>query len=381
MKTAILVGYHGHKNLGDDMFLRVIIKWLKEKLEVNMCTVSAKQGTIDSELYGVTLKAMEPPIKKISRSLWLAIFMKSMKSDYLIFSAGSIFTIQPFFIVYITLRILRFIRGDFLNIMAVGVSLGPYRSRADKYWCLKALDQMNYVMLRDKKSAEILGKSGVSVPYKLSYDLALSWTKMYPGRNVRQMQQGDVIGLALTSRGFGLCTENNHSHNCNAITKALTEATKEYSNARVKIFGVCNDDIDGDFKLCRHIEQRLLSAGVRAKIVMYGDGKIDPYLDQLRDCKLLIASRMHAGIMATLGSIPVFQISYAEKIMAFYEHCDLSKNYIRINDDVSDSAITEFISLAMSGKLKDFADSQNVILRHKADLVYRDLMELKQVLR
>lgn len=376
MKSAVVVGYHGHKNLGDDIFLKILLNWMSVSLSVKSCSVSAKKNSIKKLIFGVNVSTFENPVKNIGRFLWLPIFFKSLRSDYLIFAAGSIFTIQPFFIMYCTLRLLKIIRGNRLNIMAVAVSIGPFKSEFDKYWCLKSLNLMGMVMLRDEKSSDILKSSKLNIPYTLSYDLALSWYKVFPELVPQGQCDTKLIGLALTSRGFGDCTENGHSNVCESIILSIGRAINQYDKVSTRIFCICNDSRDGDLEICRHISNRLTDMGIKSEIVIYDGGNINDYLSSISECALMIALRMHAGIMATCASIPVYQISYAEKITSFYEHCMLSTEYMYSHNEVKYDDIYKFISNGLSGKLADFADKQSTQLSVKGEIVYSDLMKL-----
>lgn len=376
MKTAVLVGYHGHKNLGDDIFRKILMNWLATVLKVTACSVSAKKHSIEQTIFGIKLSTFETPVKRVSRFLWLPIFFKSLKSDYLIFSAGSIFTIQPFFIMYVTIYFLKLIRGKSLSVMAVGVSIGPFKNNFARYWCLRSLSLMDQVLLRDKKSSDILKKSNLKIAYTLSYDLALSWYETFPELLSVRSNNSCLIGLSLTTRGFGVCAADEHSNICNSVISAIESVIQYNDKAELRIFSVCNDSTDGDLEICKHLAKRLIVSGFKAEIMIYDGNNVDEYLSLIYECSLMIASRMHAGILATGASIPVYQISYADKIKAFYEHCGLSTTYMHSVDNVNKHDIEEFLSQGLLFQLTDFADIQCRNIKQKGKIVYSDLMNL-----
>ena len=374
MNKATLVGYHGHKNLGDDIFREILFNWMSKDLNVNACAITAANGSIISHKT-IEVECIEPPVKKISRSIWLPIFTKAIKSKYLIFSAGSIFTIQPFFIIYILLLLLKLIRKD-LKIYAVGVSAGPYKSKFDKYWCLKAFALMDHVMLRDKRSEGILSGAGMDINYRLSYDLALSYYQFFL-KSKTTTKHRKILGVSLTDRGFESCSMG-HSKLCDLYVELLRGVLNTEFNPEVRLYAVCSDKEYGDVELCEHVMERLHEFSDRVSIVKYNND-IDKHLDSLLECSALIATRMHAGVMAILNNVPTYQISYAEKISEFYCHTSISNKYLRNMNEISTNDMYEFVLDAFDMKLTDFVTNQCNTLNTKGMNVVADLEALSEI--
>lgn len=374
MKTATLIGYHGRKNLGDDIFREITLRWLATALGVSTCYITAHKGTVEASTAGITLRTVESPVSGIARLLWLPVFLRALRSDFLVFSAGSIFTIQPFLLMFLTLRLLKLFRGKRLRILAVGVSIGPFKNRFDRYWCLKSLALMERIMLRDLKSIKLIEAPGHCFAAELSYDLALCWDRLVPEQVVQKVP--GLIGLALTARGYGRCTGGHHSGNCNSIVASIGEFLDQNESTRVRVLCVCSDEVDGDVRLSRHIADRFAKWRDRIDIVVYDRQGIEHFLALIRQCSLVIASRMHAGIMAMNASIPVYQISYAEKITSFFEHCGLSTTYLYTHDQVTTESLTTFLRKGLSNELESFSSAQSASLLKKGDIVYSDLLRL-----
>jgi len=379
MKSATLIGYHGHKNLGDDIFRSIILKWMNTSLNVNKCFITAPSNSIEKTLFGITMETIETPIKNISRFLWISIFISSLRSNYVVFSAGSIFTIQPFFLMFLTLRLLKSIKGDSLSIMAVGVSIGPFRSNFDKYWCFKSLSLMDQILLRDEKSKKIIDESSFSINSKVSYDLALCWRKMFPYLEKVRKKDNKIIGLSLTLRGFGECTSTVHSHICDSVITSIESVVNRVSISEIRIFAICSDSVDGDILLSKHFEERLLKLRCKINIVIYDGHNIDDYLNLIYECSVVLASRMHAGIMALTASIPVYQISYAIKISEFYKHCDLSIVYMYKISEVTEQNMEEFFVAGLLLKLSNHYQIQSDRLNELESVMYYDLIKLSNI--
>jgi len=374
-RAATLVGYHGYQNLGDDIFLRLMCRWLGSSLNIKKCYLSTKSGMTERLISGIQVIPFKNPVSNISRLQWICTFRKAMQSDALIFSAGSIFTIQPFFLIYLVLSLLRFFRGKDLRIMAIGVSIGPFYSIRDQYWCLKGLSLMDYVLLRDYQSKLLVDGAKESINAQLSFDLALSWHS-----TPKLAKRSAMIGLAITERALGTC-KTNHTYNCITVLKALEEMLANFNEVKVRILCVCSDQRDGDRLISHHFHEILTSRwGDRIEAVYYEAENIDEMLNSIAECSFLISARMHVGIMGILASVPVYQISYAEKIRNFFIHSELSTQYLHDHNKITQQSIYEFISRAIKGNLATFTNNQKFILEEKGKRVSYDLDKLaKQI--
>lgn len=377
-KTATVVGYHGYQNLGDDIFRRVVCEWLSGSLGISKCYISTRDDLAPLLTSRIKVLPFSNPLPRINRLLWINVFNKSLQSNVLIFSAGSIFTIQPFFLIYLVLRLLRLFRGKGLQILAIGVSIGPFRNSRDQYWCLKGLSLMDQVLIRDFQSKSLIDMSEEVVNVTSSFDLALNWTPK-PSRP-KLVARPPLLGIAITERAFGSC-ETSHTFNCSIITEALHETLTKFTEVQIKILCVCNDGRDGDRIISRHFQETLARKWKnRVETIYYENDKIEEMEGIIAECASLISARMHAGIVGMLASVPVYQISYAEKIRNFYLHSELSTRYLHDHTHLDQQSIIEFISMSIMGELQDFASTQKSILEEKGQLVSSHLQQLAEKL-
>ncbi len=373
-KTATVVGYHGYQNLGDDIFRRVVCEWLNGSLGITNCYISTRNDLAPLLTSRMKVLPFSTPLPRVSRLLWINIFKKSLQSNALIFSAGSIFTIQPFFLIYLVLRFLRLFRGKSLQILAIGVSIGPFRNSIDQYWCLKGLSLMDQVLVRDSQSKSLIDMSKESVNVTPSFDLALSWIAK-PSRP-KLVGRAPLLGIAITERAFGSC-KTEHVFNCNTMTEALHDTLAKFNEVQIKILCVCNDGRDGDRIISRHFHEALAKRWKsRVETIYYENDKIEEMQNLIAECASLVSARMHAGIVGMLASVPVYQISYAEKIRNFYLHSELSTRYLHDHTHFNQQSIVEFISMSIMGELQDFAGTQKSILEEKGQMVASHLQQL-----
>ena len=373
MKTATLIGYHGYQNFGDDIFFKVTCEWLQQKKDIKRCFVTATKDSVLPDINGIEIVPFIKPYR-ISRLRWISILIKAYQSNIIIFSAGSIFTIQPFIIMYLVLRILKLIKRHDFNIYALGVSIGPFKNNIDQYWCKKSLELMDYVQLRDSQSIELLKRLNYKGHFLESYDLALALK--VPTKP--QINHGQIkMALAITSRGFGYCDETNHSSVCDSIFHAVDKAMRKHPRMELNILSVCSDELDGDTQLTKHIRQRFNEDLLdRIKCTYYDSKQNDEMMKIISECNLMISSRMHAGILATMSGVPTYQISYAEKITNFFLHTGISLEYLKKPSEVESESLFSYIEKASNGMLNEFSIHQQQLLMQKGRLVQNDLSEL-----
>lgn len=375
-KTATVVGYHGYQNLGDDIFRRVVCQWLNDSLDINKCYLSTKNVFTSIPTSRMKVIPFNTPIISINRLLWGNVFSKALRSNVLIFSAGSIFTVQPFFLIYLVLRLLRLLRGKNLKILAIGVSIGPFRNSRDQYWCLKGLALMDQVLVRDSQSKLLIEMSEEVATVIPSFDLALNWNIRPPSPGL--ISRTPLLGIAVTERALGSC-KTDHTFNCDAITEALHHILTKFTKVQIRILCVCNDGQYGDRLISQHFYDILANRwNNRVETVYYENDKVEEMQNLIAECASLVSARMHAGIVGMLASIPVYQISYAEKIRNFYLHSELSTHYLHDHTNLNQQSIVEFISLSITGGLKAFASAQKAILEKKGERISSHLQQLAE---
>jgi polysaccharide pyruvyl transferase WcaK-like protein len=371
-RTATLIGYHGYQNLGDDIFRDIIIQWLGEHMAIEECFLSIQSGVQEHVAHGVRVLPFANLIGSVSRFHWVQIFARAMRSDVLVFGAGSIFAVQPFTLVYFTVALLKLLRGDRLRIFALGVSLGPFKSSGQRAWCLRALARMDRVLLRDLASRRVLAESGLSIPVVQSADLSLCSRSII----VEPLRESaGPIGVIVTERAFG-SREVEGSEPCASLLSGLRRARADQSELRVRVLCVCTDARDGDQVLSGQMVRRLQALNISCELVSYREGAIREFISSLAGCSAVIASRLHGGVVAMLCGVPVYQIDYACKATELYQRCQLSGRYLHPASQVTAESIHEFVGTACAGDLQELAASNQERLLASGAVVLQQLREL-----
>lgn len=311
---AYIAGYHGMKNLGDDYFLKFIIQQLQNR-GYKTIYVSAIQDNLpileysnDFTVCGVL------PQKSIIRGYgqWISMLRYALKSDVLVFCAGSIFTILPFKLINIVLFFAKLMNPK-LKVLGVGISVGPFHSELDQITCNQIFTKFDALLLRDKKSLDYLDECHKNKAV-VSRDIAYTY---YNEKNDIE-KDSSVLGIALNDYkkifSSDLSFENERNNKLIEIVISLKQAGLL---KKVKIFGTCTHELFGDLRVVEYLFHSL-QEHIDTEVIIY-DGNIDQFIQKLSGCGVLIASRLHAGFFAYLSGSQVIQLSYAEKVDSFYE--------------------------------------------------------------
>lgn len=313
MNNVTIFGYHGMGNFGDDFFLDYILNYCK-RIDKKECFVSARKGTLSKKLINDNVLSVKEilPKKRLFKGYdkWFLLLFYALKSDVLFFCAGSIFTILPERLFFVIIKTLKIFKPD-LKIIAVGVSIGPFKDKRAERFIIRALNLFDVIMVRDQKSITY----DLEANTQFLNDLAFTHA---PTKNLRK----NIIGVALNPyismlNSNELASEYKRNER---ISKAIASSFEKYNG--VKLFVTCNDSLYGDWDLAEDLQKRLFEKGVSSEIVSYS-GEIDDFSVNLSGVKKLIASRLHTGFFGLLNGAEVFQLKYAEKIEEFYRGLDL----------------------------------------------------------
>lgn len=366
MRAAVIVGYHGRKNLGDDIFLVLGVRWLERYFGITQAHIAGYCDSVPATIDGskVTLVAFEERNALFRRTVWIQTFLRALRSDVILFCAGSIFTIQPFTLAFSLLKILKIIRPE-TKIYGIGVSIGPFRTASDRYWCSQLLKNFDGLILRDTKSLTELRQEGWD-KYIVGYDLALTW------------HEARKVNMPSSYFRVGLCINGSGSIAVDSILSALEVFQANKPPLVIDVLSVCTDSNDGDVVFSEAIIGRLRSNFSVEHSIYYGYHP-DEYLKRIRGCSCLISNRMHTAVLAMMQGIPTFALSYAPKILDFYDHCSINHAHIAQASLVTQNEIVSFLQASWNGELADMYAEVRGRLLECGDKMITSMGELAQI--
>lgn len=142
MREAIVFGYYGYDNLGDETNLRELIALLRRefpKLRLTIMTATPEETSVRYK------------VATIYRFNWFKIWFAFRKANFLIGGGGSLFQDQTSFrslLYYVVLLFLA--KWNRLKIILYGQGFGPFRSRCSKDLARRALSLCRGITIRDR---------------------------------------------------------------------------------------------------------------------------------------------------------------------------------------------------------------------------------------
>ena len=314
-KTAVLVGYHGYQNFGDDIFFSVVCE-LISRAGYREIHVAHRAGGLPGFISGVCVKRIEGPlIRRIGRLKTFYTFLRCADKDLLLFSGGSIFGHQPLQLMNILMRLLKKTNKG-IRSAALGVSLGPVSKGSSTRSLRKFLGELDVIQTRDDQCVEALGLPNLDQ----SYDLALNYFSRYKEKRVSSKRtEGKVlVGISPTARYL-----DRLGGQAEAFTETVDAALKDVSlttcEVSFRILSACGESRDGDEQLSRRLRDQVVDLGYECELVFYKDFQIDDFISRIIECDFVFAARLHVGVAALFMGVPVLQLAYAEKLRDFYE--------------------------------------------------------------
>jgi polysaccharide pyruvyl transferase WcaK-like protein len=203
------------------------------------------------------------------------------------------------------------LRGARFLVLSVGAhSLRTALSRAFVRWALRLADYRSY---RDQVSRGRIERLGVRGAHPVFPDLAYS-LEVPPPVSQRRRDGAVVVGLSPMAYFDPRAWPEKDQAVFRAYLDKLVDVVRWLRGRGYSIILIASEvDMDGAVvrDLCELLAQRGLALdGIRHDSAMTVDG----ILAQLGECDIVIASRLHAVLLATLLHKPVLALSYDPKV-------------------------------------------------------------------
>lgn len=354
----VLSGYFGFDNSGDDALLKALISDLKcLKPDCRIVVLSKKPKNTQRTFKVNAVRRMSPfAIRRVFRS-----------SRMLLSGGGSLIQDETSSkSLWYYLALIRLAKRRGMKVMQIANGIGPVNKSRNRKMSADIINKnVDSITLREYKSADELRKLGVTVPYTVTADPAIS------------------LGGISAEKVSSLLEENNIP--CNKYVCVAIRDWKQLATGFRRSLALALDYIsdkygyDIVFLPMQYPADEYISKSVASKMqnnsyVIDRACSIDETIGIISRSSLVIAMRLHSLVYAVSSGVGVIALKYDPKIDGFMEY--FRQSYIA---DVSTLTDTELKHLA-DRYFESESSEQNMALcnemREKAKLNAKLAIEL-----
>ena len=278
-KRAVISGYYGFGNFGDEAILSVLVSRLKA-LGYEIVVLSSDPRKTSMDFY----------VNSINSFGFLQIPGLIKGSDVLISGGGSLLqdvTSIKSLMYYLWIIFTAIFYKKKVIIFAQGI--GPINNPAARFITLFLLKRCTYISVRDTKSYDLLNNSGIKAD--LVCDPIFSF-------NLPITNNNGIVGVQL--RNFATMNDV-------LLKKLAKQIVKEFPDRKIELY-VFQNEIDTP--VCEKFMNllKLMNKDLNAEIVS------ENIINRFSNLEYLIGMRFHALILAMKMSIKCLGINYDAKV-------------------------------------------------------------------
>ena len=350
MAERILIGgYYGFGNLGDEALLLALLRKMREYLPDAEPVVLSQEPERTAAEYGV---------EAIDRWNPFRIWQELGRAGLFLLGGGGLLqdaTSRRSALYYLWL--IRLAQMRRVPVVLLGQGIGPLRSGSLQRMAARRLKQADYVMVRDRRSLELLKEWGADRgQLARGYDLALMMELKSEG-----IERRDLLAVSLKEVVRG----RERKRFIAEVAGTLDEAHRRLSLRTAFIPLYPRQDL-------RLTEEVRAAMAEESLVLDLTEMKISEVLSLLAQAKLMLGGRLHALEFALIAGVPFAGISYDLKIDEFIrlvaEQAGVEPPLLKVTE------ITKEELLAAMGRLWENREEYQERLGEAAHTL-RELME------
>ncbi len=305
---AIILGYYGFKNIGDDALLMSIIKDLKIfKPDIRLLILSKYPANTSRDF----------KVPSISRINMLRILQSMKRSKAFIYGGGNLLqdnTSTRSLVFYLsTVWLAKKLK---LKVMFYANGIGPLRKRLNRILTNKIINKVDVITLREKLSFSELEHMNISKPQiLLTADAALTVTDGSPSIETNilehlQINEGKPL-LGISLRKYPGHEKFEHEKYETVIAQAADHIVSKYGAFPVFIPMQHPDDIP----ILENVAAKMKNKSfiIKEKLNVYQT------YDFISKSHMLLGMRLHALVFSAVAAVPMVGLVYDPKIQGFLD--------------------------------------------------------------
>jgi polysaccharide pyruvyl transferase WcaK-like protein len=338
---ALIQGYYGMQNAGDDAFLAVTAWGAKTYCGVRTVYTTARKlpSVLTSSVRSLSLFPQWHGVARLNIPLENRV---RRHAAYIIWGGGSI--IHSGSTLLDDCRKLD--RSPGAVAFAVGVSLGPFSRRGDEEAAREFLPRLKFIGVRDQISYN-RGKSLFpEANIHLTFDLAPLLLSMGGGEIPAQPLPRRGLAVALCNyERFVAGDRRQESLRLDAVAAAIRRCAGRGVLREVAFVDFNSSRDEGDHELHSVLADRLRGC-VAIEHLRYAGNPLQ-LLCRLRGFRGVLAMRLHAAVFAFCGETPAAMICYHEKCWEWAKLVGIPNSLLLGSQDMDESEIAKTIERLM----------------------------------
>lgn len=321
---AVLMGYYGFKNSGDETLLYSMIQNLKAKKDDIRLLVLSKVPKKTEETYGV---------HSLNRYNLIKAKKELKRSHLFIFGGGSLIQdVTSDKSLWYYLKILKLAISTKIPVMLYANGIGPVNKAKNRDRVAKILNQVDVITLRDEASLDTVKEMGVLTEVTVTADPALTMKGIDKSRVEKLLSDENIpysenfIGISI--RDWKDCTAEFWKE----FARGVDEICKKCSLTPLWIPLKDPDDIE----ISKGIQSKMNTKGY----VLKKSYTAEEIVGITGFCKFVIGMRLHSLIYSASCKVPAISIAYDPKVSGFVDYMGTS-TAIEIRDLNKEELVSE----------------------------------------
>ncbi len=344
MKTfdALLVGYYGMTNTGDDMLMAATAEGASDIYGAHKLAATCPAGSEVAKWLNCTpVQGVRQWVKGQGR---FEKYIGAIRSKHILIGGGSVFhTAKDISQKRHYLKLAG--KGEH---RAVGVGLGPFVDRAAERQCAAFLNEVDFTGVRDDASLEIAKAIAPNANVHKTFDLAPGMVHREVFKNAIADCVENAIGVALCPRERLMRDQALEAERLDKLAYSLRAWHEEFGS-EIRLIDLNGNPELGDAQVHEDLATRL--KGLPVKHLSYN---ANPYecVHEISKLKLLVAMRLHASVFAYLTQVPLLSLNYHRKCDNWCDDIGMSDDYFFDAGGFSESTMQQRGSQIMRGEYR-----------------------------
>lgn len=324
MKKRILVCAYFARNIGDDLFLKVLFDRYPE-IEWDLLTANRHYNNIFKGYKNVKIiySYRDIQIGKRSFNLFFKlndVFLNLKKYDAFIHIGGSIFMQNKGWKMKMLER--QYLVNEFKKMnkktFIIGANFGPYKDDTFINEYKELFKKFDDICFRETYSYNLYKDlENVRVAPDVVFNL-----------KVKKIKKEKEVGFSL----INLENREGLKEYSKIYNEKMIQFVKRYivNGYKIKLFSFCENE--GDLEVCQNIMSKIEPNDKNSIRIINYEGNIEYFLHEFSSCETIIGSRFHSVILGMICNHNIFPIIYSEKTYNVLSDLHMSSNCCYVED-------------------------------------------------